>query len=136
MVFIDICENDILKLGIELVGFSTTSPNTDAQRFKLTYGIHHGTAKIVFDKLQALEGDATIVKIDPFYYFVTLHWIYNYLKETLMCSLFKIRSGTTLRKYTWQYMEAIQALKEVEVGNFISKTTLMCTFTNFISFLH
>jgi hypothetical protein len=73
MVFLQLIEEYVLRFGIELVGNTTTSPNTDESRFKLTYGIHSKTAKDVFDKLQRLDNDKKIDMINLFHYFITLY---------------------------------------------------------------
>jgi hypothetical protein len=119
MVFIELTEDYVLRFGIELAGSVTTSPTTDKNRFKLIYGIHCQSAKDVFDKLQRIEGEFKIDQINLFHFFITLYWIHNYLKETLMCSMFKVRSEKTLRKYNWMYLKAIGSLASVEVSNII-----------------
>jgi hypothetical protein len=123
MEFIEMTADYFLNYGLELVSFKTSNKTTNVERFRTTYGIQSNTAKDVYDKLQLYEGDEKIINVDLFYFFVTLYWMHNYLKEALMLSMFKIKSPKTLRKYNWEYMEAIQALSITEVsvimGNFI-----------------
>lgn len=116
VAIVNITDLQIMQFGIKFAGHAETSPKSDLENFKSCYGIVPETAKSVFDMLQSTTNEvAKIEKPDPLYFFMTLYWMHNYLTESLMCAVFKIKSRKTFRKYAWIYIEAIQSLKETVV---------------------
>lgn len=110
-------EHHMLQLGLEYGGYKPTSDRTDASRFRKLYGIDPSGASRCFTDLQTTDiGEYKISKINPLNFLMTLFWIHGYGTETRVTGAFKLGSEKTCREHTWEYLSAIQALKEIKVS--------------------
>jgi hypothetical protein len=105
-------EGHMMQLGIEFGGFRLVQEKTNKHRFRMLYGVDPKAASECFRDLQTKEMDIEkrIHKINPFYFLMTLYWLYGYGTETTVSAAFRVNAENTFRKHGWEYLEAIQAL--------------------------
>lgn len=123
-------EQHMMQLGLEHGGFHLTSHQTDTRRFREMFGIDAKAASQCFHDLQTadMDEDYRIKKINPFYFLVTLYWAHGYGTTTKIAGAFKVSSEKTVRNHGWEYLSAIQALKETKVSDRMQSSLLLAHY--------
>jgi hypothetical protein len=117
MTILQISEAEILQLGLRYAGFDIyrqqqVVKSTNVQRFRTTFGPLPKTASQLFDEIQDPSiGEAYIKKPNAVYFLMTLVWLNLYRTETALAGMFEINEKT-VRRWTWLYTNAFQALKD------------------------
>jgi hypothetical protein len=131
MVVIVATPAEILQLGLQVVGISMVGRHeTNMERFMAHFGTSPESCSAIFVDLQTTQNaTARIAKPDILYFFVALNWLKTYRTEAQTAGTFKL-DEKTVRKYVWNYVWAIQALKDQKVRADIG---LFCTTTDTLS---
>lgn len=131
MVLIKITPSDFLQLGLSSAGFSDDRQKnvgavTNMKRFRASYGLSPDSCASIFHDLQVAENDVTIMKKpQPFYFLMTLHWLWFYKTEVALAGLFN-RKESTVRCVIKKYVLALQMLASRKVISILLKK---CTLT-------
>jgi hypothetical protein len=122
---IHVNSDHMLQLGIEFGGFKIVGANTNKKRFRQLYGVDSDVASKCFMDLQTKDiGEKRIQKINPYYFLMTIYWIYDYGTETTISGTFHIGAEKTFRKHGWKYLAAIQALAAHNVSLIFAVTLI------------
>jgi hypothetical protein len=108
-----------LRLGLEIVGFPLRRQNgrheTNIQRFRDKFGPSPESCAAIFVDLQTTHiPQAQIAKPNVLYFLMALHWLKTYPTETGTAATFRVDEKTG-RKFVWEYVLAVQALKAQKV---------------------
>lgn len=121
-MFLIFTRHEILQYGLELCGFDATRQQRvgvekNIERFKSHFGSHPEVYAQIWEDLQVNANpepwvDAVRADLDAF--LITLHFLRRYPTESEQAGLFKI-SEKTARKWCWNFVSKIQALKNDKV---------------------
>jgi hypothetical protein len=118
---IEVPEHVMLNVGLDFIGFdsnhiATTKNSKKIEYFCSFYGASPATCSNIFRDIQVLDiGVAKIQEVKVKYFLMALWWLYRYQTEVSILPTFKVKSEFTVRKWTWAYCKAIQALKATKV---------------------
>lgn len=119
MTVLVVSADDFLLLGLHINGFrgsDTACGATNIRRFRATFGATPESCSKIFADLQINVAPATIMikKHNASYFLMTLQWLRNYMVEETLAGTYNV-TEKTVRKWIWDYINAVQALKEKKV---------------------
>lgn len=119
-------ENTILNIGLSILQFDGGPSMKNYKRFGCAYGACPKVCLAIFQDLQRVpEVIDRVVKVNVL--LMTLHWLYKYPTETLLCSMFGFNREQTVRELVDAYLYAIWSLKPFKVS--LSHKTLLYFFS-------
>lgn len=111
---------EMLQMGLKSIGFTLRRQNrtcykTNKERFEREFANLDGLYAAWID-LQILDiGDTVILKPNPLYFLMTVHWLKTYKTESSLAGLFDL-DDKTVRTWLWKYAKALASLGTHKVG--------------------
>jgi hypothetical protein len=114
-----------LEKGLEFVGFNRSRQKkvmakTNAERFRACFGVGHKSIAALLKDLQTTNiAEARVDEPDLEHLFLALNYLKTYNTETVLSGWWDFHEDT-IRRWTWFYLEKIQALKaeKIVLGEF------------------
>lgn len=105
--------NSFLDVGLSILQFEGGRTQKNIDRFCVAFGACPEVCSAIFNDLRRVQFVVDRLQVTAL--LMTLHWLYRYPTETLLCSMFGFQCEQTVRELIDRYLVAICTLKPMKV---------------------